>query len=391
MKQVLIYLGEFAYDLGNVFSTSIAEGFRQNNYEVSFADLRDTNSHAALKNPDSYKKYDFVFAINGIRPFHENKDFRFYRDTGCVFFAFLIDPPLIHYERLMLNNDIVSSIDRSHTAFLKKYFPANAAEFHTIFHGGSCASPHPIVAQTRKYDIMFPGTFASPDECYQQIQNLPAALKDTFQDALDILMATDTVTIFDALEQVMNKCGVNIAENPAVFELFRTYFPVLNRFVRLEKRMQCLKTLDKAGMKVDIWGNNWPDKLFKNHIIHPAVSLNNINTLMNEAKTVLDLGFYEDGSHERVFTSMLNGALAITLDNAFHREHFSDGQDICLYNYTGFGQLPERLDALLRDDSSRAAIAAAGQVKAQESHTWQNRAEDILRCIDEFKNRQSNK
>ncbi len=384
MKQAIIYKGDFAYDLGNAFGQEMASGLNTCDYETVFFDLRDPAQRQLLSDRKFYEDYDLIFSINAICPFVSKDDFRFYRDTGCVFFSMLIDPPLLQYPRLFMNNDILTCIDRSHLRFLKKYFPEIKAQPQLLLHGGSVPS-EPTSPNNRQYNVIFPGTFNPPETTFEKIMSLPLSIKDTLMEAADILLTSDTVTTFDALELVMSRSGINLADNKLVFRLLITYYPLLNKFIRLEKRIRCLRSLDQAGIKVDIWGNNWPDNMFKNHVIHPAVSYNEMNRIMTQAKIVLDLGFYEDGSHERIFTAMLSGAVALAMENNYHQENFTDNEDIILYKFPEFNKLPIRLSGLLENDEKRMQIAEAGRIKAEQNHTWQHRAKTVLDYVNEFK------
>ena len=106
---------------------------------------------------------------------------------------------------------------------------------------------------------------------------------------------------------------------------------------------------------------------------------------MTRGKAVVDFGFYEDGSHERVFTAMLNGAVSVAIDNPYHRENFTDGEDICLYKFTELDRLAETLQNLLADQDRLQAIAAAGQQNAINHHSWEKRAESIIDYVEQYR------
>lgn len=384
MKKVIIYKGEFAYNLGNIFAESVAEGFRENGYDITWLDLRNPKECNIGRDRSIYREHELVFSVNAIRPSIDNDGFRYFRDTGCVFLSMLIDPPLLQYTRLFFNNDILTCIDRSHIRFLERYMPGEIpAQIKHLPHGG-CFSKLPLSGK-RRFDLVFAGTFANPNEYYQKILTFDRGLKQIFLEAIELLLTTDNLPIFDALAQVMLTYGFDVKSDRNAFNLLVVNYGDLDRYIRAEKRARALTSLDKAGCQVNIWGKNWPSGLFRNHIIHPPRSLDDINDLMTKSKVVLDFGFYEDGSHERVFTAMLNGAVSVASDNPYHRENFNDGEDIRLYKFTEIDQLPEKLQALLDNDASRQCIAAAGQQNAIQNHSWKSRAKTIIEYVEQFK------
>jgi spore maturation protein CgeB len=98
---------------------------------------------------------------------------------------------------------------------------------------------------------------------------------------------------------------------------------------------------------------------------------------MRKSKIVLNT-IMVPGSHERVFSAMLNGAVVLSDSNQFYQDFFKDGEDLLLYRWTQIDKLPGIIKEALSSPEKLAQIAAAGQQKAMAEHTWEKRAEMLL-------------
>jgi spore maturation protein CgeB len=149
--------------------------------------------------------------------------------------------------------------------------------------------------------------------------------------------------------------------------------------------MKILSELDKSGLKTTIYGNNWPEGIFKKHSINGAVGFNDILKLMTRSKIVLNIGNYPDGSHERVFSAMLNGALMLSDYNSYLAEIFEEDKEIAFYRWLDLEVLPEKTAYLLSHPEKMKEIALKGKRKAEKEHTWKSRAESLLKIVNGFK------
>lgn len=388
MKKAIIYRGEFTYNLGDAFANPIAVGLEQLGYEVKWLDLKIPAERDVAADLRTYEGVDLVFALNGIRVCHPESAFRYFRDSGCVFIGSLIDPPLLQYPRLFFNNDILTCIDRGHLRFLQKYFKLESEQ--RFFPHGGCACPIKNTSGKRPYDIIFAGTYSDPGECLKRVNNQEGrGLKQIFSDAIDILLSTECVPPFEALEQAAAGYNLDFVEQKDIFALMVNRYSLLDSFIRAERRVRCLRVLDEAGLGIDIWGKGWPEGLFRHHRIHPPRSLDEINYLMTRTKICLDLGFYEDGSHERVFSAMRNGSLSVIMENSYHREILEDEVNTVMYRCTRFDEVPGRLQSLLADSDRLDGIAACGMKEAEKCHSWEARAGLLVTYADEYRKQHS--
>ncbi len=142
------------------------------------------------------------------------------------------------------------------------------------------------------------------------------------------------------------------------------------------QRTRLLSFLEEAGLRVDIYGRGWD--IFPGHNVHGEAPFLSILQRYRQAKIVLNSGpGFSHGGHERVFSAMIGGALAITDRNSFWEEHFVDGEDCLFYDCDHLDVAIERIREVLGDDNKRREIALNGQKKALAHHTWFERAKKI--------------
>lgn len=92
----------------------------------------------------------------------------------------------------------------------------------------------------------------------------------------------------------------------------------------------------------------------------------------------IDLAGNEAGN-VRLFESTGVGTFLLTDHKDNLHTLFEPDREVAVWH--SIGDCLAKIERLLRDDSSRASIAGAGQVKTLSTHTYRNRAEEILRLV----------
>ena len=88
--------------------------------------------------------------------------------------------------------------------------------------------------------------------------------------------------------------------------------------------------------------------------------------------------WFKDGTHDRVFTAMLQHTLSLTDDSRYLRENFTDKKELVFYSLEKREELPELVKKLLEKPEKCMEIAERGYERAVQEHTWKQRAEAIL-------------
>ena len=92
--------------------------------------------------------------------------------------------------------------------------------------------------------------------------------------------------------------------------------------------------------------------------------------------------WFKDGAHDRIFNTMLNGAVCVTDSSIFLDTILQDGENAALYSLDSLGRLPEMIKGLLDDPMRMQRIADTGYQMAKNGHTWEHRAEEIMKILE---------
>ena len=161
----------------------------------------------------------------------------------------------------------------------------------------------------------------------------------------------------------------------------------LDLYARSYIRGKAVQVLADAGLKVAVYGGEWeelpckhPENIINGKGVNSEVCLQKIS----EAKISLNvMPWFKDGAHDRVFNTLLNGALLVSDDSIYLREILRDGENCILFNLENIEQMPERVKALLADEDRMQPMVDRGYEMAKRSHTWAHRADFLSDLMEE--------
>ena len=91
--------------------------------------------------------------------------------------------------------------------------------------------------------------------------------------------------------------------------------------------------------------------------------------------------FFQNGTHERIFTGLACGALPITSDNLWVRKNFVHGEDILIYPPKQWQEVNSWVENYLNNPAKRQQLVDKGRQKVMREHTWDVRAEQLLQHL----------
>jgi spore maturation protein CgeB len=165
--------------------------------------------------------------------------------------------------------------------------------------------------------------------------------------------------------------------------------PVMDSHMRIKKRDAVVKALLDGGLAVHCFGMEWePSGLcaHPNFLYHGPVGYEAVHELYRHTKIALNtLPIYVTDSHERVFSSMMCGALCVSDYTRYLGEHFADGRDIVYFDYKDPAGLVQKVRHYLEHDEERIRITKAAFAKVRGGHTWLHRAADLLDIFESYR------
>lgn len=118
--------------------------------------------------------------------------------------------------------------------------------------------------------------------------------------------------------------------------------------------------------------------------LHPQTDSVTCLEMLADAKVSLNvMPWFKDGAHDRVFNSILNGAVCVTDPSCYLEEELHEGEGVCYVALQDMDALPEKVKDLLQNDSGRNEIVRRGRAIVEQKHTWAQRAKTLAAWIAE--------
>lgn len=295
----------------------------------------------------------------------------------------LVDHPYWYPKilREMPATGIILCVDRKHMDYVNRFYPQIGMNGF-LAHGGTPmeTTPKPIVE--RRCDVIYAGSLYA-DYIASQKPNFSKWKFDAekvCEETIRILLEDPTNTIEKVLEDALRSHGIMMTDQE--LGQFISSCVYIERVVSSYYREKILATIARSGISLELYGAGWErcdwvklPNVYYGGMISPMEVLEK----MEDAKIVLNtMPWFKDGSHERVFNSMLRGAVVCSETSGYLEEVLpSDAWVAFGLSSKELMDLPERIVRLLQDSCRMQDIATAGYELAMERHTWQARAMEL--------------
>jgi len=376
-KRCVLYKAQAQYDVLRCFADELYGAFAGFGYEAVIIDLLDGAS-SDLFNQTVKKGVDFIVSFNRQGFTGEIRGTPFYEYLKIPFISFMVDSPVHHYSSISINDGFVffTCVDKNHVSEIKTNFKGKAAFF--LPHGGSAAK-NPEKYENRRHDVIFCGSCGgnSHKQALDWLKQANSSfMTNIFHSMIDIMLQDDTISY----QTAWGRCT---DADPGGYIALLQHVDLAYRNLVRERVLEAL--LD-AGVKITCFGNGWENSAFvkyDNFIYKPSVNFGDTVEEIGNAKICLNISpMFKNGSHERIFTAMLSGAVCLTDENAYLKESFTDGEDILFYRPDRLHEIPQKVANFLNDKNKLSSISRRAYKKAINSHTWKNRAEYIINIVN---------
>jgi len=390
MKNFVFITG--LYDTLDLFSRELMAAFRQRGHfclELSISTMEDDLRKLLLLH--QREGVDAVIAFNNLGyNLGENEGGNLWEAMGVPYVDILMDHPF-HYHTVLAalpGTSLVGCIDRNHVIYIENYYPNVAGSFF-LAHAGCLeplvTAPHDSTP-VRDISVLYAGNLSRvlieqliPDfEAYPMIDG--AAFSG---EVLEDLISNPRRTTEDVIRQHLT--DQHISFSPEEEREFIFYFRFLDGFATSFYREQAVRILVEQGIPVDVLGIGWEKCSWADHKnLHLLghVDAPEVLSYMKRSKVVLNnLTWFKDGAHDRIFNGMLSGAAVVSDTSKYLEEIFASGKELFLYDLKNTAALPGMMSNLLEDEVRRDAMAREGREETLRSHTWKNRAEELLQML----------
>lgn len=296
-----------------------------------------------------------------------------FRKMACPKYQFWFDNPIYFTDMFhdLPKEYYILSQDADYADYIKRHYGTeHAIQFPPAGEDAGYAGN-----QDRPYDVVFIGSYrnqwnvdAFTDEerkFYEYMKSHPdvnfeEGYRQYLKEDASAGPSYDNDEIRNGLEGVKNAC----------------------RAVTSYYRDAVIRTLTAAGIHVHVYGDTWQNfhpEQEENLIRHPKVSVEESLEVLGHAKIGLNImTWHKAGMTERIANIMLSGAVCLSDESCYLREHYSDGEELLLFRLSELSDLPQKVLGLLRGEDLRRRMAAKAYERAKEEHTWRKRAKEFL-------------
>lgn len=390
MKRLMFFVG--VYDTLDLFTYELKREFEAMQYETMVFDVREMGE--SLKKLAEFIKQPVEAAIT-----FNNLGFNMELLPGkniweelkipCI--NILMDHPFCYHSALAFapKNAVVLCTDRNHMNYVSRFYPDIPATGY-LPHGGIEADCEKKPMKERSIDVLYAGGL-SKSFAKNTIPDLSKYtdfdMKKVCGKAYRTLIGDPDRTTESALEEALLSEGVRFEDSRLAEVIADLHF--VDLYAVSYFREKTIQTLAESGIEIMLYGAGWENCTWINlpNVCYGGrVAAGEIVRKMQDAKIVLStMTWFKDGTHDRVFNGMLQGAAAVSDTSVYMKEEFcgfcspdgTDRRELVLFELKEITSLPEQIKKLLADSRLLQEIADRGYDKAKTGHTWHHRAKEL--------------
>lgn len=387
------------------FSHQMAGEFQKLGYAVFFYDLKQEESSAGKLRKFIRPRETVLVTFNfqGLE-----KEAGVYREgIGYLWDTYHIpcyniaaDHPYFYDDRL---KDLPEkyrhiSIDRRQKAYFEEFYPEYVSRGFLPLAGtglrqgedeaktGKAGAQGDAEQAAPCYDVILTGNYTKLSFFEPYINWINEEYAAFYRGIIDDLLEHPACTVE---EVALAHCEREMGKEPndqLRIALHKMIF--IDLYVRNYWRGKAVRTLVNAGIPVHVVGKGWEELEDVRHPeclkLHPQTDSVTCLEMLADAKVSLNvMPWFKDGAHDRVFNSILNGAVCVTDPSCYLEEELHEGEGVCYVALQDMDALPEKVKDLLQNDSGRNEIVRRGRAIVEQKHTWAQRTKTLAAWIAE--------
>lgn len=388
---ILVYKDEWSYSVINLFVENTVYFLRKKGHNVTIIDSNDADAINILLNIFNTQVVDLVINFGKATNPILNDGRPLYDAANTTLLAVYVDHPAYHIPSLTENikNFLCCFNDKQHVDYINEILPNHHKISFFLPHGGLTTNIEEDnqIKTFEKYkkqktiDIVFAGTFLNDiEKPWHDNLACPSKLLD---EVFELFMYDDYLSIQEAFKIVFDRNKI-LFSSIGKIQLSNLYRVVQN-YIRSYSRILLIKKLSESGLNITICGNGWENfaKEHKNINYIGALDIKENLELIKKAKVLINVTpTLRNGSHERVFTGMLNNTVLFSDRSRYYDEFFEDEKNILYYSFNSLNDDIKKLKEILKDDKKLFDISQSAYKIVVKNHTWENRVDTMLEMVN---------
>jgi glycosyltransferase involved in cell wall biosynthesis len=383
---IVIYKGQFQYDVVNYFVDELGQGLMEIGNKVNILDLSKM-SPAEVAFYFLHNQIDLVLSFNGINFTEQNVFEKLNIPLGII----LVDHPFYHLSRIEAykgDTTFFCMYDIGYLDCFEECIDKNIP-ISWLPHGGTEKSLHKIA--NKEHQIILPGSIEDYTKLELELFELDnGSIKRVAYNLYERGIQNYNVPLYLHFKEELKELGIkaeDLRNQKNYLTVFSYIYILVDKILRARKRYEIIKALLDEGITVQHYGRLQKDELVnnKNFITNGPIDYIDLLLEIKRSKILLhDTPYFKNGSHERVLTSMLNGTLVLSNINNYCNNQYIDGENIIFYNINNLNTLIEKTHFYLENEEERIFIEKNAYETTKRFNTWKNRAQEILSIYHGF-------
>ena len=391
---IVIYRGKYQYDVVNLFISNVIYFLQKKQFNVTVIDLEESDHMNQIIEIFSTQNIYCVISFNGIGVDIKQLDNGqyLYDLVNTIFLSIYVDHPSYHMGRLSENikNYLCCFNDKEHVEYVNELLPNHHEIAFFLPHGGltNNMGQNNQIKTLEEYknikslNIVFAGTFFGNN--IKEWENINVDFPKYILDEVSNLMIFDDyLSIHQAFKIIFEKYKIKFSSVGKV-KLVSIY-SMVQGYIRNNLRIKLINELLNSGLQITVCGNGWENFAKENKNINyiGALDIEENLELIKKAKILVNVTpTLRNGSHERVFTGMLNNTVLFSDRSRYYDEFFENEKDILYYSFNSLDKDIERLKSILSDDKKLFEISQNAYEIANKYHTWENRVDTMIEMVN---------
>lgn len=392
LKRLIFFVG--VYDTLDIFTYELKWEFETLGYETMVFDVRNMTQGLKELAMFAEKPVKAVITFNNLGFNMElSAGKNIWEELGIPCINILMDHPFCYKDALdhAPRNAVVLCTDRNHMRYLERFYPEIPMIGYLPHAGKELSQTRRPIAE-REIDVLYAGGLSKT--LAGNIMTDLSKYKDFDAETLCLrayqdLIANPFKTTEQALEEALLSEGLMLSEKELKDIIADLHF--VDLYAVSYYREKAVQAIAEQGIPIQIYGIGWENCPW---IHRPNVSYGGripaeeVVAKMQNAKIVLStMTWFKDGTHDRVFNGMLQGAVAVSDTSEYMKEEFcgfcdethpeEDNRELVFFELEALYKLPAQVQKLLDNPEAAQRIADRGYAKAKQSHTWRARALEL--------------
>ena len=305
--------------------------------------------------------------------------------------TWLVDHPVLLNERLIMHRDMdnlwIGCVDQTHVTYLK-----DVMDYHNVFylpHFGGISDKRKKYKE-RNIEIFFPASYLDIEKFVNENTEWRTGAVKVISDlAINELKKNNEISVVQATKNVLEQMGETV-DKQLITECMEVFGSYVDTYICRYYRTCVVKSLLDEGLQITVAGSGWSD--FKEkyqykdslNILSDNMSYEEVLDCIGNSKIVLNVfPWFKNGSHERVTSALLNGAICLSDQNEYTKKYLKDESSAILYDRNNPQNIAKKIRYYLEHQDEAEEVAQNGKKVAMENMTVKNSVDKILKVIRE--------